>query len=260
MAQSNKFEPNVKYDTELSNIGFKGPMDLILFLIKTAEIDIKDIFVSEVTNQFLDYINNNKIDIETESEYLSIAATIIEIKSKSLIPNEQMNLEAMEEAQSFIQRIEEYKLLVESADKLKELENVDRFYKSPDEKAFDVRVKYSDVFDYDKLVDAFTQLLLRFDVKDTIENKEKEIYKEVYTVADKIIFIKNQIMQNKTMYFSELFTRFSDKSELITTFQAFLELLKHQQVTFEQDKVFGEIIIHYNENGGTEIEELEEYN
>ena len=62
------------------------------------------------------------------------------------------------------------------------------------------------------------------------------------------------------MYFSELFTSYSTKSELITTFQALLELLKHQQLSFEQDSVFGEIIIHYNEEGGTEIEELDEYN
>ena len=260
MASANKFESNVKYDTTLSNLNFNGPMDLILYLIKTAEIDVKDIFVSEVTNQFLDYVSNNKIDIETESEYLSIAATIIEIKSKSIIPNEQMNMEAYDEAQDFIQRIEEYKMLVESAEKLKDLENTDRFYKKPDDKAFDVKVVYSDVFNYDKLVDAFTNLLLRFDVKDTIENKEKEIYKEVYTVAEKIVFIKNQLQQNKTMYFSELFTSYSTKSELITTFQALLELLKHQQLSFEQEGVFGEIIIHYNEEGGTEIEELDEYN
>ena len=78
-----KFESNVDYTTKLSN--FEGPLDLLLHLIKQAEIDIKDVFVSEVTSQFLEYVYNSDIDIETESEYLSIAATIIEIKAKAII-------------------------------------------------------------------------------------------------------------------------------------------------------------------------------
>ena len=83
MATSNNFESTVDYTTKLSN--FEGPLDLLLHLIKQAEIDIKDIFVSEVTSQFLEYVSNSDIDMETESEYLSMAATIIEIKAKAII-------------------------------------------------------------------------------------------------------------------------------------------------------------------------------
>ncbi len=255
---TDKFESTVDYTTKLSN--FEGPMDLLLHLIKIAEIDVKEIFVSEVTTQFLNYVYNSDIDMETESEYLSIASTIIEIKSKAIIPNEQAQAEAMEEEDLFIQKIEEYKLLKESAEKLKNLENVDRFYKSPDDNAFDVKIKYSDVFNLDKLIGAFTDLLRRVDVKDTIENKEKEIPKEVFTVADKIIFITDELRYKKKMLFSELFTKYSTKQELITTFQAFLELLKHQVLTFEQPNTFGEIYLNYNENGGSDIEDLGEYN
>ncbi|MBO7214133.1 MAG: segregation/condensation protein A, partial [Clostridia bacterium] len=74
----NNFESKVDYVTKLSSLDFEGPLDLLLYLIKQAEIDVKDIFVSEVTNQFLEYVNTHTIDMETESEYLSIAATIIE--------------------------------------------------------------------------------------------------------------------------------------------------------------------------------------
>ena len=258
MATQNNFESNVNYTTKLNN--FEGPLDLLLYLIKQAEIDIKEIFVSEVTSQFLDYVFNNEIDMETESEYLSIASTIIEIKSKSIIPNEQANLEAEEEGNLLIQKLEEYKLLKESADKLKEIENVDRFYKSPDDDAFDVKIVYNDVFNLNGLLNAFANLLRRVDVKDTIENKEKEIPKEVFTVADKITYIKNTLTDRKEVSFFDLFTRYSTKSELITTFQALLELLKHQYVTFIQDETFGDITLTLNENGGEQIEDLSEYN
>ena len=258
MSGADKFQSNVDYTTKLSN--FEGPLDLLLHLIKIAEVDVKDIFVSEVTNQFLEYVYNSDIDMETESEYLSIAATIIEIKSKAIIPNEEAMIEAEEEGNLLIQRIEEYRLLKESAEKLKELENVDRFYKNPEDDAFNVKVVYKD-FNLDGLIDAFANLLKRVDVKDIVENKQKEIPKEVFTVADKIVLIKNLLQERKSMSFYDLFTRYSTKNEMIAPFQAFLELLKHQFLRFEQDETFGDITLFYREdNGGIEIENLEEYN
>ena len=108
MGVADKFQSTVDYTTKLDN--FEGPLDLLLYLIKQAEVDVKDIFVSEVTTQFLEYVYNSDIDMETESEYLSIAATIIEIKSKAIIPNEQAIMEAEEESNLLIRKIEEYKL------------------------------------------------------------------------------------------------------------------------------------------------------
>lgn len=259
MGVADKFQSNVDYKTKLSNIDFDGPLDLLLFLIKQAEVDIKDIFVSEVTNQFLEYVYNTDIDMETESEYLSIAATIIEIKSKAIIPNEEAVLEAEEESNLLFRKLEEYKLYKESAEKLKTLENVNRFYKQPDSDAFDVKIVYKD-FNLEGLLSAFTDLLKRVDIKDTIENKEKEIPKEVFTVAQKIYFIREELTSKKSMSFYDLFTRYSTKNEMIVTFQALLELLKHQFLTFEQDDTFGDITLYYNENGGSEIENLDEYN
>ena len=83
--KAKNFETVVDYTTKLSN--FEGPLDLLLFLVNRAEIEIKDIFVSEVTEQFLEYVNNAEdMDIEKESEYLAMAATLLEIKSKALLP------------------------------------------------------------------------------------------------------------------------------------------------------------------------------
>ena len=258
MAVTN-FESKVDYTTKLSSLDFEGPLDLLLYLIKQAEIDVKDIFVSEVTNQFLNYVNSTDIDMETESEYLSIAATIIEIKSKAIIPNEEAQLEAEEEGALLIRKIEEYKLYKESAEKLKQLEDVNKFYKKPEDDAHSVKIVYTD-FNLNGLISAFTNLLRRVDVKETIENGEKEIPKEVFTVADKIYFIRQQLSDRKEMSFYDLFTRYSTKTEMITTFQALLELLKHQYLKFVQDDTFGDITLYYNEIGGEEIGELSEYN
>ena len=232
----------------------------MLHLIKQAEIDIKDIFVSEVTSQFLEYVYNSDIDMETESEYLQIAATIIEIKSKMIIPNEEANLEAEDEGQMLIRRIEEYKLYKESAEKLKNLEDVNRFYKKPDDDAHDYKIVYTD-FNVDALIKAFTNLLARADIKDTIENAKKEIPKEVFTVADKIYFIRDRLTDKKEMSFYELFTDFSSKNEIITTFQAVLELLKLQFLKFEQTDTFGDITLLLSDTqGNINIENIDEYN
>jgi segregation and condensation protein A len=251
------FESSVNYTTKLSN--FEGPLDLLLHLIKQAEIDIKDIFVSEVTSQFLDYVYSSDIDMETESEYLQIAATIIEIKSKMIIPNEEANIEAEDEGKVFIQRLEEYKLYKESAEKLKELEDVNRFFKKPDDDAHDYKIVYTD-FNVDALIKAFTNVLARVDIKDTIENTRKEIPKEVFTVADKIYFIRDKLQERKEMSFYELFTSYSTRNEIITTFQALLELLKMQYLRAEQDETYADIKIFLREDRSEEIGEIDEYN
>ena len=94
-ALSEKFESNVDYDTVLGN--FEGPLDLLLFLINKEEIEIKDVFVSQVTEQFLAYMQGLKnLDVDKVSDYLNIAATIIKIKAQALVPNleEDPDLEA----------------------------------------------------------------------------------------------------------------------------------------------------------------------
>lgn len=114
---------------------FNGPLDLLLHLVKEAKIEIKDIFLSEVTSQFLAYMTQlNTLDVDKASEYMEIAATLLEIKSHSLLPVmpglEDDSAETSE--QLLIRRLEEYaKLFKEASMELKELENVDRLYKEP---------------------------------------------------------------------------------------------------------------------------------
>jgi len=252
-----KFESNVNYTTKLGDL-FEGPLDLLLYLIKQAEIDIKDVFVSDVTDQFLAYINSFEIDMEEESEYLIIAATIIEIKSKACIPNEQVQEEVSNEIGDFVSRLEEYKLYKESAQKLKPLETVDQFYKGPDKSVGDVKIVYSD-FNLQGLLDAFTAMLKRVETTE-IKNQEREIAKEVFTVKGKIDEIKEIMQDRESVSFFELFPLKASKSEIITTFQALLELIKLQFIKYEQGDSFGDITIIKGEKEDVEVGELDEYN
>ena len=253
-----EFESVVDYSTKLDN--FEGPLDLLLHLIKEAKIEIKDIFVSDVTEQFLKYMEGlSQIDVDKASEYLNMAATLLEIKSKSLLPKIEEFDEDYEDPEEMIKRrLEEYKLFKEASEKLKQIENVERFYKEPDKSVGDVRIVYND-FNIDGLIEAFSKLLMRVDDKKRQENVLKEIPKEVFTVKDKVEFIRNVLVDKQTISFFELFTEHLSKSELITTFQAMLELLKLQYISVEQNGVFDDITINLREDRNEELGEIDEY-
>jgi len=126
------FETEVDYTTILDN--FEGPLDLLLHLIKQEEIEIKDVFVSQVTEQFLMYMKGLPyLDIEKASEYLNIAATIIDIKARSLVPPPDDEFaeyfdDDNDPEQELILALEEYKMIKEEAEKLKERETVGYFF------------------------------------------------------------------------------------------------------------------------------------
>ena len=152
-----EFESVVDYSTKLDN--FEGPLDLLLHLIKEAKIEIKDVFVSQVTEQFLAYMNGvESLDVDKASEYLNMAATLLEIKSKSILPRVEDFMDDIEDPEAvLIRQLEEYKLFKEASSKLKEQENVLRFYKEPDKSVGDVKVVYND-FNLDGLIAAFSKL------------------------------------------------------------------------------------------------------
>ena len=252
-----EFESIVDYSTKLDN--FEGPLDLLLHLIKEAKIEIKDVFVSKVTEQFLQYMDGlDVLDVDKASEYLNMAATLLEIKSKSILPKiEEMDFEDPE--QELIRQLEEYKLFKEASEKLKEQENVLRFYKEPDKSVGDVKIVYSN-FNLDGLIAAFSKLLMRVDDKKRQENVLKEIPKEVFTVKDKVEHIRAVLLDKKEASFFEMFSSYYTKNELITTFQAMLELLKLQYITVEQNGVFDDITITLREDRNEELGEIDEYN
>ena len=252
-----EFESNVEYNTVLDC--FEGPLDLLLHLIKEAKIEIKDIFVSSVTDQYLQYVASCKnLDIETAADYLNIAATIIEIKSKYLLPK-QVDDEPDEQETNFFNLIEVYKLFQAESEKLKQQENVNRFYKEPDKSVGEVKIVYSD-FNLDGLIKAFSKMLLKVDLKEKEKTALKEIPKDVFTVKDKVEFIRTSLTERNSMSFFELFGDFKTRNEVITTFQAMLELLKLQYITVEQKDMFDDITITLREDRNEELGEIDEYN
>lgn len=263
MAKSiaDNFESTVDYTTVLN--GFEGPLDLLLFLINKEEIQIKDIFVSEVTEQFLDYMKGLQyIDVDKASEYLAIASTILAIKAKSLVPQEDLYEDTQEDNDDeaeLIRALEEYKMLKEESEKLKKMETIGYFFKAPDKLVGKINVVYKD-FTVEGLINAFTKLMLKQEILNHEKGKIREIPKDEYTVAEKVTFIKEALEEKSSVEFEELFQSYS-KNEVITTFQAMLELLKHQFLCVRQENNFDRIIITLNPDRGEEINlgEFDEY-
>ncbi len=259
------FETEVDYTTVLDN--FEGPLDLLLYLIKQEEIEIKDIFVSQVTEQFLLYMKGlPSLDLEKASEYLNIAATIIEIKARSLIPPPDDGFDSYydeedDPEQELIQALEEYKMLKEEAEKLKERETVGYFFKAPDKDLTGVKMQYKDLT-LEGLVDAFTKMLMRLERERRNNPPPREIPRDHFTVVEKAQHIRDAIKEREVMKFEELFDENASTPEIVTTFQALLELLRNQIVTVEQEVLFGTIIIKKNSDlsEDQDIGEFDEYN
>lgn len=258
------FESNVDYDTVLDN--FEGPLDLLLFLINKEEIEIKDVFVSQVTEQFLAYMQGlPSLDVDKVSDYLNIAATIIKIKAQALVPNlmedPELDAEIEEDKASLIRALEEYKMIKEESKKLKELETVGYYFKEPDKDVGETKTVFNlEGLTLDGLISAFSALILKQERK-IAEAEIREIPRDSFTVEQKITFILETLETQEEVTFESLFTRDFTKAEIITTFQAMLELLKYQFLRVRQETTFGEITIALNPDREEEAQlgQIDEY-
>ena len=254
------------YTTVLDN--FEGPLDLLLHLINQEKIEIKNIFVSQVTEQFLAYMKGLPyIDLDKASEYLAIAATIIDIKARRLLPppdedfewgdNDDFTDDVYNPERELIEALEEY----QTTKKLKERETVGYIFKAPDKEFSATQVQYGDMT-LDGLMKAFTKMMVRLETQRREAPPPREIPRDIYTVRDKIKHIRECIATQESMQFEELFDENAAIPEVVTTFQALLELLKHQFILVEQDDLFSAITIKKNPNRGEdeEIGEIDEYN
>lgn len=222
---------------------FEGPLDLLLHLIKKSKVEIEDVKLSAITEQYLEIMQQiESVDLEVASEFIEVAATLIEIKSKALLPKLITEEEDDQDPEVLLlQRLNEYKLFKESCEKLKPLESVDRFYKKPEPGAHKFRIVIKDM-QLDMLLNAFTGILHR--VTEVEKNTSpKQVIKEVFTVSNKIAAIKDALVIKEKIMFSELFENSSTREEIITTFLALLEMLKLQQIKCLQGEVFNDIEI-----------------
>ena len=236
------------YRFKLDN--FEGPLDLLLHLIKEAKLDIATVKLADITEQYLNYMQDLKnIDMDRASEFITVAATLIEIKSKKLLPVEQEATVDEEEDDEAIllRRLKEYELFKKAGQELKGIEDINKLYRTPGKETEKVKIVMKDMV-LDKLLDAFAKLLTREELKKAIKNDEpKKIVKDRFTVAEKIISIRNFAKEHKRFEFEELFADDMTKSELINVFLAVLELLKLQTIKVLQSGTFGNIVITSNE-------------
>ena len=228
---------------------FSGPLDLLLTLIKKSKLDIEDIQISDLTEQYLDIMKDiSKVDMEVASEFIEYAALLIEIKSKKLLPKIVDTEEDELDPEYILKlRLREYQMFKEVNEKLGKLESNDKFYKAPEKEANKFRIIIKDM-ELDKLLDAFVGIMHR--VNKIEKSKEsKEIIKETFTVEQKISSIKDTLISRSKLKFSELFLDTSSRDEVITTFMALLELIKMQVIRVSQDDLFSDIQIEKTGDG-----------
>lgn len=248
-----------KYRYDLSI--YDGPLDLLLYLVRRNKIEIEDIFVSDITQQYLDIIGPiedwTEEEIEYAGEFITMAAELIEIKSKLLIPTENVD-ETPDDLpeRDLYRRLEELKMFKMQAEKLQGLETVNRFFREPVFSEDDYRLAIKD-FDLDKLIDAYAKMTYRA-VQQELRLEPKTIQKERFSIDNRMHHICEVLIeQKKTSYFSLIENDFN-KIDAINTFLATLELMKKQQISAHQEEKFKDIEITVKEGVETPLVNSEE--
>ena len=224
---------------------FEGPLDLLLHLIGKAKIAIEDIFVSDITEQYLAYLDSvQELDMDSASDFLATAATLLEIKSRSLLPKPPAPEDGEEDPeQVLIRRLKEYQLFKQSAQELKAQEEtrLGAYYKLPQEMQYDERFEITGV-SLEMLLGALQDVINRIETR-TMPPAVREIRRDLFSVKDKISSLRKNLSKKKKMLFQEMFSRDSCKEEIVTTFLAMLELWRTHFLTISQDSLFGGITV-----------------
>ena len=239
-----------KYAIKLEN--FEGPLDLLCYLIDKNKMDISEVRISDITDQYLEYIkNSNELELEIASEFLIMATTLVLLKSKKLLPT-VVEDEAELTEEELLQRIIEYKKYKEISKLFKDMyvENKKRLYKLPDKIELKER-KFERTYDSMVIFSAYDNLLKKNQEKINInaKNIEKIAITETVSVASKVKDIFRELFRNSKFVFSKLFSlNKCSKMEVITAFSGVLELTRRNKVTAEQKELFGDIVIEKAKN------------
>ncbi len=223
---------------------FEGPLDTLLFLIRKSKMSIEDVQISLITEQYLEFMKEiDTVDLDKASEFISMAALLLEIKSKSLLPKPpEPEPDVQDEEKALRQQLKLYAMYKEAAEKMRESETEDVFYRGPDPSVGQPRLQIKDM-NKDGLMEALKRMFVKIEERAALQ-AERHIVMDRFTVAEMVEVIKEKLEHKPQVSFFELFDEDYTKSEVITTFQALLELLKNQQVTAKQNALFDDIIIH----------------
>jgi segregation and condensation protein A len=224
---------------------FEGPLDLLLYLIKKDEVDIYDISLERITQQYIEFIDAFKVlDLEVAGEFVVMAANLIYLKSRTLLPaSVQPPEEETEEDDprwELVRQLLEYKKFKDAAAHLQEREiwRERLFQRTPEKPEAAAERPLGDVSVFD-LINAFNQIVKRLNQKEDL----REIFEERYTVGDKIELIMKMMSGGVDLKFTELFSGMAARTEIVVTFLAVLELIRLKQLRVAQDEPFGEILL-----------------
>ena len=226
---------------------FDGPLDLLLQLIEEQKMDITQIALATVTEQFLQHIKHlETIEPTSLADYLSVAAKLLVIKSKAILPTLELEKEEEEIAIDLEAKLLLYKKFKEAAKYLKTLDNK-RKQSFEREVSFDEKVSFYP--DPDVSADTLKNCILNtLKSLEEINNLPKATVKEAISIQEKINSLQNLLTEKIQTKMSDLIATAKDKTEVIVTFLALLELIKQRILTVEQEQIFSEIIIKKTEN------------
>ena len=232
-----------KYAIKLEN--FQGPLDLLCTLIEKNKMNIYDINLNEITDQYISYINKmEEMSLEVTSEFLTMASTLLYIKSKKLLPNRQEEDEEITE-EELIRRIVEYK-------KYKDIQAIliqnfkmysNRVFK-PSENIILPKQSMENLYDTTTIPEIYSELVTRNEEKinKNAKNIEKIAITENFTVASKLKEMFRELIKNKKFVFNKLFSvKSHSKNEVVTAFSGLLELSRRSKVETYQEELFGDI-------------------
>lgn len=232
-----------KYSIKLDN--FEGPLDLLCTLIEKNKMNIYDINLDKISDQYIEYIEKKEeMQLEIASDFLVMASTLLYLKSKKLLPNKESSEDEITE-EELIRRIVEYKKYKDIILKLRDNFELysNRIFKLQEELEFPTR-KVEEHYDNLIIPTMYTELLKRNKEKININSKniEKITISENYTVASKLKDMFKELIKNKKFVFNKLFSiKEHNKNEVVTAFSGLLELSRRSKVITKQENTFGDI-------------------
>ena len=234
-----------KYAIKIDN--FEGPLDLLCHLIDKNKMNIYDINLSEITDQYIDYLKEQeKMNLEIASEFLVMASTLLYLKSKNLLPKQEEEEEEITE-EELIRRIIEYKKFKEISKVLKQnyLEYSNRYYKLQENIELP-KQKIEKDYDKDVIPDIYKNVIEKNEQKinQNAKNIEKIAITDNYTVASKVRQMFKVLVKQKSFIFNKLFSlKKHNKQEVVTAFSGLLELSRRSKVETDQEDLFGDILV-----------------
>lgn len=231
---------------------FDGPLDLLLQLIGKAKIDIKDIFVSEITDQYIDMVNSAEdLDMEDATSFLVMAATLLEIKSRAMLPKppEPEDPDALTPEEALIRQLQEYKIFKETAENMQQFEKAAAamYAKLPEEYPLPPPSFELTGLTLDGLVAAFARIYARRPAAEEAEQPpivNRAIRRDVHTVPECMLHILQTLKKKGQIPFEELASDAPTKEEVVTLFLALLELLKLGKTHIVQENTYDPIMLY----------------